>query len=208
MPETLRQVLEHLTDERGPGPATSFSRLHLLLALELIATKPIGRNRLAHELGVGNGAVRTIIRRLKDSDLIAMSKAGCGLSEKGVSLWRTLQLVFRKVRVHKSELTFSEYSFAALVRNGANRVKSGMEQRDAAVMAGAEGATTTLFKKGRLIFPSTNEDVAASSPRASSQIMDLLRPQEDDAIIVVSADNQKKAEKAAIAAALTLLDND
>jgi hypothetical protein len=91
------------------------------------------------------------------------------------------------------------------VRKSASHVSTGMEQRDAAVMAGARGATTVLFRTGRLVFPSSDNDVARDSPQASSQMLRLLKPEGGDTIIVVSADNSRKAEAGAIAAAWTLL---
>jgi predicted transcriptional regulator len=206
MPATLRKLVENLVGERAPGPTAAFSVPHLLLALELIAEKSFGRNRLAEELDVGEGTVRTLIGRLRDADLISISKAGCSLTKKGSKLWKEIKSNFKKTAIEKSELAFTDFDVAVLVRKRACAVSSGMEQRDAAVMTGAKGATTVLFKKGRLVFPSSDMDVTKSSPKASSQIMKLLKPEENDVIVIVSSDNRKKAEYGALAAAWTLLD--
>jgi ParB-like chromosome segregation protein Spo0J len=53
MPATLRKLVENLVGERAPGPTAAFSVSHLLLALELIAEKSFGRNRVGRRTGRG-----------------------------------------------------------------------------------------------------------------------------------------------------------
>ena len=207
MPIAFKQSLENLIREKAPGPSASFSVFHLLLALSIIAEKPVGRSKLAEELDLGEGVARTLIGCLRDAGLIKTSKAGCFLTDKGLRLWKECESTFKMTKIGKSELTFADYNFAILVKNRGHKVRSGMEQRDAAVMAGAKGATTMIFKKGRLIFPSTNKDVAEDFPEASTQISSLLGLKENDAIIVASSDSSCKAEYGALAAAWTLLND-
>jgi hypothetical protein len=189
MHSALRKSLEGLTKGKAPGPNPSFSTFHFLLGIEIIGEKSIGRNKLAEELEIGEGVARTLIGRLKDENLF--------------NEYRSL---IRKVRIEKNELAFADYSFAALVKNSGHKVKTGIEQRDAAVMAGAKGATTMLLQKGQLVFPSVSRNLRSDFPKASDQIMRLLKPQENDAIVVVSSEDSKKAERGALAAAWTLLD--
>lgn len=208
MPSTFKQSLENLIREKAPGPSASFSVFHLLLALAIIAEKPVGRSKLAEELNLGEGVARTLAGRLKHAGLIATSKAGCSLTDKGLRLWKEYESTFKMTEIGKSELTLGDYSFAILIKNRGHKVKSGMEQRDAAVMTGAKGATTMLFKKGRLIFPSTNRDVGEDFPKASKQISSVLKLEENDAIIIASSDGPRKAEYGALAAAWTLLNDE
>ncbi|MCD6445902.1 DUF4443 domain-containing protein [Candidatus Bathyarchaeota archaeon] len=204
----LKHVLEEMAGEKAPGPTPTFSIFHLLYALELIAEKPIGRNKLAKELKVGEGVVRTIINRLKDASLIKTSRAGCVLTSKGLKIWREYKSIFKKmVKLEKNELTFAECNYAILVKNRGHKVKSGMEQRDAAIIMGAKSATTILFKTGCLRLPSVNEDLAKNFPNATKQITKLLKPEENDVIIIVSANSWEKAVYGSLAAAWTLIDN-
>jgi predicted transcriptional regulator len=207
MSMTLKQTVEKLTHEKAPGPSPSFSVFHLLLALELIHENSIGRNRLAEQLHLGEGVARTLIERLKDAGLIITSKAGCSLTNNGAKLWKEYGTTLKKVEIQRNELAFADHNFAVLIRNHGQKVKSGMEQRDAAVMAGAKGATTMLFRKGRLVFPSTNRDVTKDFPEASKQILSLLEVKENDAVIIASSDDSRKAEYGALSAAWTLLDD-
>jgi Mn-dependent DtxR family transcriptional regulator len=206
MPHSFKQLLDRIMSEKAPGPSPTFSVLHMLQAIEIISEKAVGRNRLAQILGVGEGAVRTIIDRLKEADLITTSKAGCTLTKMGSKLLREYESVFEKrVEIERNELTLANYGYAILAKDRAHKVKSGVEQRDAAVMAGAKGATTMMLKKGCLVAPSVSDNVAQDFPKAAHLIVGLLRPEENDVVIIGSADTLGKAKYGALAAALTLL---
>ena len=208
MPYLFKQLLEKITTEKAPGPSPTFSVFHMLRAIELMAEKTIGRSKLAEKLNVGEGAVRTIIGRLKDAGLVATSKTGCALTNKGLRLWKEYKSVFKKkAEIVKSELAFADYNFAILIKNRGHKVKSGVEQRDAAVMAGAKGATTIVLKKGCLNLPSVSNNVSKDFPEAANQLVQLLEPEENDVIIIGSAANLGKAEYGALAAAWTLLND-
>ena len=208
MPYMFKQLLEKITREKAPGPSPTFSIFHMLRAIELMAKKAIGRSKLAENLKVGEGAARTIIGRLKDAGLVATSKAGCALTKKGWKLWEEYKSIFeKKVEIEKNELVLADYNFAILIKNRGHKIKSGMEQRDAAIIVGARGAVTIMFKGGHLILPSVSRDVTKDFPKAARQITDFLRPKENDVVVVVSADSLEKAEYGAFAAAWTLLNN-
>lgn len=206
MPYSFKQLLEKITSEKAPGPSPTFSIYNVLRAIELIAEKPIGRSKLATSLNIGEGATRTMINRLKEAGLITTSKAGCALTKEGLKLWSEYKSVFeKKTEIEANELTLADYSYAILVKNCGRKVKSGVEQRDAAVMAGAKGATTIMLRKGRLIIPSVSDNIAEDFPKAANQAVKLLQPKENDVVIIVSADTLRKAEYGTLAAAWTLL---
>lgn len=208
MSYVFKRLLEKIACEKAPGPSPTFSLFHILNAIEIMAKKPVGRGMLAENLKVGEGAVRTIINRLQKAGLTATSKAGCVLTKKGLRVWKEYKSIFKeKIEIGKNELTIADYNFAILVKNHAHKVKSGMEQRDAAVMAGAKSATTILFKGRRLIIPSVSNNVAEDFPIAANQILTILKPDENDVIIVVSANSSEKAHYGALAAAWALLNN-
>lgn len=207
MPGTFKGVLEKISNEKAPGPSPSFSLFHMLQAIELIAERPIGRNKLAENLNVGEGAIRTIIERLKDADLITMSRAGCTLTDKGVKLWKEYKSALKKIEIKKSELALAKYSSAILIKNSGHKIRSGVEQRDAAVKAGAKGATTIIFKERCLIIPSVSSNMINDFPMAANQIIRLLKPEENDAIVIGSGNTLGEAEHGVLAAAWMLLDD-
>ncbi|MEM3566488.1 MAG: DUF4443 domain-containing protein [Candidatus Bathyarchaeia archaeon] len=200
----IKNLLEEIIGEKAVGPAPTFSILHVLRAIELVSEKPVGRGKLAEELRVGEGAVRTIINRLRKAGIILTSKAGCQLTAKGLKLFEEYKKVFgRRARMDKAKLMPARFNSAILAKNCGDKVKSGIEQRDAAVRVGAKGATTIIFRNGRLIIPSVCDDLSKDYPKIAEEIITLLQPQENDVIVVAGADSLELAEYGAAAAAWT-----
>ena len=206
MVASLKKFMQEIAGKKAPGPSTTFTIFHVFYALELMAQKPLGRNKLAEKLNVGDGAVRTIISRLKDAGLIETSKEGCNLTKKGIDVWRQFEEIFpKRVDTPKSELSESEFNHAFLVKNSGQKVQSGIDQRDAAIIAGARKALVIVFKNGNLCIESVCESVEKKYPKAASQILKELTPQENDVVIVAGADSALKAKRGAFAASWSLI---
>ena len=209
MTSPFKRLIESLASPKGPGPSTTFSMFHIFYALELMAKKPIGRNKLAEKLNVGEGAIRTIISRLKDSGLIVTSKEGCLLTDKGSSVWKNFEAAFpKRVEFPKTALTTSAYSYAFLVKNRGDRVKSGIDQRDAAIMGGARRALVIVFKNDRLTIESISSSLEKDFPEAAKIILEDLEPTDNDVVIIAGADSPLKAKRGAFAASWVLIGND
>jgi predicted transcriptional regulator len=206
MAASLKRFMQQISGKKAPGPSTTFTIFHIFYALELMAQKPLGRNKLAELLNVGDGAVRTIISRLRDADLIETSKAGCNLTQKGKDIWRQFDSIFPKqVDLSKSELSNLEFNHAFLVKNAAEKVESGIDQRDAAIIAGARKAFVIVYKKGHLSIESVSNNVEKQYPKVAKQILELMKPQENDVVIVASAETALKAKRGAFAASWSLI---
>jgi predicted transcriptional regulator len=206
MATSLKKFIQEIAGKKAPGPSTTFTVFHVFYALELLSQKPLGRNKLAKELIVGDGAVRTIIRRLRNAKLIETSKEGCNLSKKGLETWRQFEQVFpKRVEIPASELSQSEFNFAFLVKNSGNKVKSGIDQRDAAIIAGARKALIAVFKDGHLRIESVSDCIEKLYPKAAAQILNELKPEDNDVIIIAGADTALRAKRGAFAAGWSLL---
>jgi len=204
---SVKEFLESLMVEKAPGPAPSFTVFDLVKTMEIIAeTRLIGRGRLSEELGLGEGATRTLIARLTDADLISTSKSGCSLTQKGEKAWQDIRAVLpQKAVLGRNELTFAPYNVAVLVRGRSENVRKGLEQRDAAVRAGARGAATLVFRDDRLLLPTISTDLAEAYPKAFSQVTSLMDLEDGDVVIISCADKPREAEYGAIAAAWTII---
>jgi len=208
MASTFKQFIENVAGEKAPRPSTTFSVAHIFSALELISEKPLGRNKLAEKLSVGEGAIRTIINHLKDADLIVTSKTGCILTAEGLSTWKKFEEFFpKRGEIEKTELTTAEHNYAFLVKNSGHKVKSGIEQRDAAIVAGAKRAVIIVSKSGHLSIESVSSDIAKEFPKAANQILKVIQPQDNDVIVIAGADVLQKAKHAAFAASWALLNS-
>ena len=205
----LNMILD-VASEKHIGPNPSFSELHVAKAIETIGNQGIlGRNSLSKKLQIGSGAIRTLINRLKTTNIISVSEYGCKLTDKGNSIYSELMYkIPRRMIIDAGNLATDKYSAAILVSSSAAIVKSGVEERDAVIRSGGSGATTLIYKKGKFIMKGGSRDCAKEYPDPVwNRILGNLIPNEDDVIIVVSASNVSRAEYGALAAALQLIMN-
>ena len=205
----LLEVIERVTRKIAPGPAPSFNEAHVVKALELIGKYGIvGRIRLSKELGLGEGTTRTLLKHLKNEGVTRSSRSGISFSEEGKKLFSDLRSKLSEgVDVPSSPLTVGSFNIAILVRDSAQAVGSGMEQRDIAIKSGASGATTLVFSGNKLSMPTGEQNVSESMPMLHAELVTKLNPNENDVIIVGSGENRKLAEIGAKMAAIKLLKN-
>jgi predicted transcriptional regulator len=206
MAVSLKKFMQQIAGKKAPGPSTTFTIFHVFYALELLSLKRLGRNKLAEKLSVGDGAVRTIISRLKEAGLIETSKEGCNLTKRGLDVWRLFEEIFpKRMEISRSELSESDFNFAFLVKNCGQKVESGIDQRDAAIIAGARKALVIVSKNGHLCIESVSKAVETQYPKAASLILEKLMPQENDVVIIAGADSALKAKRGAFAASWSLI---
>jgi hypothetical protein len=103
------------------------------------------------------------------------------------------------------ELKTSGESVVIHLRNLEYNVRNGLEQRDAAVKAGANGATTLIFKNGVLYIPFTFQK-PEELPKELSQIFkDQFNLRNGDVLIIGFGRDKAKALEGALAASLYTL---
>jgi len=204
---SILEIVERVASKIAPGRTPFFTEAHVIKALEEVeAQGQVGRIKLSKELGLGEGTTRTLIKHFKKENLIIISKSGIELSEKGKRLFSSLRAEMSKeVEIPPSSLTVGTFNVAVLVRNVGSAVKYGLEQRDAAIATGANGATTLIFRDNRLTMPSVTEDVFKNTPAIRDTLLSKLQPKENDVIIIGSAEDKRLAEFGAKMAAFELL---
>ncbi len=206
----LLQKLQVVSRSPSPGPAPAFSHIHISRALLTIGDEgPMGRIELARRLSLGEGAIRTIIRRLTQANLITTVKDGCVLTKRGSVLYNQLRGKLSKLFViDAKQLSLDKMSAAILIRGSGHLVKRGIEQRDAAIRAGATGACTLVVRDGEYVMPmAENEDWKLSSEDPLARdLQNSFHPRENDVVTIISAPDKGHAEDGAMAAALTLLE--
>jgi len=188
----------------------SFNQVHVFKTIQMMENnKKISRSLMMNELGLGEGSVKTLVKHLKVQGLVENSNAGMWLTNKGKIIYTKLQVSMPKeMNIPKCSISLGKFNHAILLKNVSYNIKSGIEQRDAAIKAGAIGATTLVFKHKRLEIPGTGEDFTKNDPKIHFLIMKKLEPEENDVIIIASSHNKKIAEMAAKSTALyTLEDN-
>jgi predicted transcriptional regulator len=200
-------VIERVASKIAPGRAPSFNEAQVVKALEIIsAYGTVGRIRLSRELGLGEGATRTLLKHLKKEGLTRGSRRGIAFSEYGKKLFSNLRSkISEGIEVPNSHLTVGPFNLAVLVRDTAHTVRRGVEQRDTAIKAGALGATTLIFSRNKLTMPSSEEDVFKGISSVHDMLVSKLSPKENDVIVIGSGENKASAEIGAKMAALKLL---
>jgi DNA-binding transcriptional regulator LsrR (DeoR family) len=200
-------ILEKVAGETTIGPSPTFSKLHVYKAIALLGERSLGRNALSQELGIGPGAIRTLIAKLKTADIIKIESNGCRLTKKGQTVREAMA---KRIPVSKpvkaGRMSFSKFDHAVIVKNASTMIRSPIEQRDAAIVQGAKGATTIIFKNGKFALPGDTPDCEKDFPdEVWKTLRRELKPQNGDVIIVASGESVQKAEYGTLAAAWTLI---
>src|ERR671911_258297 len=143
-----------------------------------------------------------------------------------VHVFKTLQLIKNRGHISRDLLSKElglgdgsirtlmrhlQFNYVVLLKQHSHAIKSGIEQRDAAIKIGAKGATTLLFKQNKFVMPSnTNYDTLQKEPQISKLLTRMLNPEEGDAIIIGSDDMHKKRSELAAknAALLTMMNHE
>lgn len=201
-------ALLRISEKRAQGPSPTFDRAHILLAFLTIGdSATIGRQALASNSGLGEGSVRTVLKKLRDAGYAEVDASGSRLTRRGRSVYAVLRgRLSPIVSLEGSRLTVGDRQAAIGVRGGARRLKSGIEQRDSAIMVGAAGATTYAIRGAKFSIPGGSSNCEEDFP---SDVWKVLRekvaPRDGDAVVLCGAQGDHKARLGALAAALTLL---
>ena len=208
----MHQVIHFLSkvvERHAPSRMLSFDLVHVFKTMQMMAdNKRISRLKVMKELGLGEGSIKTLVKHMKMHDLIENSNAGMWLTNKGRTLYTKLHHSMPKeTDISKCSVALGKFNHAVLLKDMAYNIRSGIEQRDAAIKAGAVGATTLIFKNQRLVLPGTDEDLMRNDQKIHSLIIEKLSPEENDVIIIGSSQDKKIAEIAAKSAALYTIED-
>ena len=78
-------------------------------------------------------------------------------------------------------------------------MQSGIDQRDAAIIAGARKALVIVFEDDHLRIKSVSDCIEKQYPTAANQILKELNPENNDVIILAGGDSALKAKRGAFA---------
>ena len=207
---TYVKLLEKVVDTDIPSRPVSFNIVHIFKALQLAKINGhISRDLLRKELSLGDGSIKTLIKHLKMTNMIKTSNAGTILTEKGEKIIsHLLSCIPNETSIQKSSITIGKFNYVVLVKDMADAIKSGIEQRDIAIKAGAIGSTTLIFQNGIFLIPGTNFNALSEEPQIQKKLIESLHPENGDVIIIGSDHKSKKiAEIATKYAALFTIIN-
>jgi hypothetical protein len=197
-------TLNKIAEKTAPGKQPTFIAAHILKAVEFIeAGLGVGRQQLAKELGLGEGTTRTIVKRFRDEGLIEVTRGGMTLTARSNTMLNDIRKRVSSTKLSQAGITVGAYDYAVLVKGVTSQVKSGIEQRDSALIAGAKGATTLVYRGNQFHVPGVDVTPSVLLVR---ELICRLKPEEGDVVIIGTADSILKAELGAKSAALELLE--
>ena len=200
------RLLSRVADRYAPSRILSFDLAHVFKTMQMMETGKASRSKLVQEMRLGEGSVKTLVKHLKMNGLIENSNAGMWLTGKGRTAYMKLCLIIpAETDIPKCSIVLGRFNHAVLIRGFAYIVRTGIEQRDIAIKNGATGATTLIFRDGKLTMPNKSQDALRNEPKIYDLIITHLRPEEEDVIIITSADDRKTAEMSAKSTALQII---
>lgn len=202
------KILQSIVTRKGSSKVLTFSSPHVFKALRILITqKYASRQTFCNKLHIGEGAVRTLVLHLRQSGLADSVRAGTFLTVKGTRFAKKLLGVIpAQCTISQCNIAREKYNYAILLKDYANMIGNGMQQRDYAILYGAKGATTLAFENNRFVFPRETKDCLADDQHTKNILMEKLKPEENDLVIIATSDNDPfVAEISAINAALWTL---
>jgi predicted transcriptional regulator len=188
------------------GAKPSYGTIEVIrVLLKIKRVGLVSRAQLSEELGIGEGAVRSLVRKLSLMGLVEVIRSGCTLTTTGEQVVSAFSEHVRgPVELDLTDVWNHARSVGLSVKEGARIVGRGLEERDEAVRHGAEAAMVLIYRSGRVLMPEL-EDVTSQYPHFSEKITSSIKPGEDDCIIIAGASSYRRAESGALGAALSLL---
>jgi len=207
---TYLRTLQKVASRIAPSRILSFEMVHVLVTLQLIQERGhVSRHTLCKKLDLGEGTVKTLVKHLKIYDLIETDKTGTRISTKGSKLLSELLVsIPAEMSISTCSVALGKFNYAILIKQMSYVIRSGIEQRDAAIKMNALGATTLVYKDDKFMIPNTNFNALHREQKLHTLLVDSLKPEEGD-VLIIGSDNisERAAEFAAKSAALVTIMN-
>ncbi|NJE46910.1 DUF4443 domain-containing protein [Thermococcus sp. GR7] len=183
--------------KRGAYPEFT---LEDVIAVLFMLRNPAGRKTISEVLDLGEGSVRTLLKKLAGLEVIESTQRGHSLNDKGLKLLERISKSFSEVqKVGKVE----DYPAYALIVKDPPEFKS-IELRDEAIRFFAKGAMILVVKKGEPVFPEDSRPLSDTMPELAEKLKKAFQLEESDLIVVTWAEKEPEAMKSAYHVALFL----
>jgi len=168
----------------------------------------LGRYKLVSILGLPDGITRGLLTKLARRGYLKKRRfVGSTLTTKGKNRLTKLltDLGIREIKeIDVGTLSLAPTSIVAHIRDKAATVRSGIEQRDAAIKSGAAGAITIIFQNGKLLLPPDRFDLSKKNPILTDQAKKQFQLLDGDVLVIGSANDRWRAVEGVLGAAQTL----
>ena len=183
-------------------PLVRYSDAHIYLAMyEVSKNDRMSRKKLADALGVGEGSVRSVVNLMKDWGVIETRRTGIRLTKFGRFTLDSIPIEL--MEIYSDKYAIGAFQQGVLVKGVADKVTTGLEQRDSGIRHGSNGASVFVMKDGRLVFPK-DWDIDKEDPTLAGQIRSTGM-HDGDAFLLVGSDDIITAKVSAVSVALEML---
>jgi len=198
----LHRIISYaLAPRRGIKPM--INEAHIVKTLILLYTHgPFGRQTLSKILGAGESSIRTLIRRLKELDLVDVSKAGGAyLTKTGEAVVETLlKKIVPPKTIDISDLEYlklSRKACAMILKGFCKKYPNVLRIRDSLIRHGAEAALIICVKGGKLVLLSPQGNGIDETTIKELNILKTklnIELRNEDLILISYADTSDKCE--------------
>ena len=205
------RTLQNIVTRKGSSKVLTFSAPHVLKSIFCLSNqKYVSRASFCKEIRLGEGAVKTLILHLKEYGIVDSIKSGTFLTKKGTRLAAQFHKAMpSQCFIKKCQVTNGKYSYAILLKKDyVANIGNGVKQRDYAILYGASDSLTLIFKKGEFVFSGDGVICFADEPEIKEILVEGMRPEEGDVMIITSSDDKFVAEISAINTVLRTLGNE
>jgi DNA-binding MarR family transcriptional regulator len=189
------EKLEKIAQPSEKGAKPSFNYVELIRMIRIIGLRKIvSRKVITEELRIGEGSVRTMIKRLKRKGFITTIKSGAILTKKGEKIFNILNSVIiyeNKLESEKlGKLSLSKENYCIILKNLITKVKSGVEERDIALKFGSEALLSIIYKDGKFMFP--DGYILNYEYKEACEYLSNFTKEIKEALIIISFSNNEK----------------
>ncbi|ASJ05854.1 DUF4443 domain-containing protein [Thermococcus pacificus] len=170
------------------------------VAVLFMLQEPVGRKTVSEVLELGEGSVRTLLRKLSQLGAISSTQRGHSLNENGQELVERIESCFSGA---KPAGKIDGYPAYALVVRNPPEFKS-IELRDEAIRFHAKGAMILVVRNGEIVFPEDGRPLRETMPEIAEELEERSKPEDGDMVVVTWAEKEADAMKSAYHVALTL----
>jgi len=206
--ELVNLVTDISSPKRGVRPA--FSEYHIIKAIEILESEgPVGRIILSRLLKLGEASTRSLIKRLKEHELIKIDEiGGAYLTQKGLELLNIWKSNIKQIGEIDLEIPDWSNNFCGIITKGLELIETYgvLRIRDIAVRRGALGLIAIVVKDLKFLLPiskNTFEEVRGELSNICQSLKNFV--DNGDAIFIVGANNRIQAKKIFIETLIDIL---
>jgi predicted transcriptional regulator len=207
---TIKTLLHEIAASRK-GIKPAFEPAHVIKALLILYERePIGRNTLSKMLGLQVTSTRTLIRRMKEYELLLVDVVGgCYLTEGGKKIVEKILSVMPKIvevtRILGEDIRLAKCAWACVVRQGAVLIQNigVVNVRDKIIAHGSKAALIIFISNGHAYLPPERlfDETRYSNLKS---LREFLAAENGDAIIISFSEDPARAEIALLNAVIDL----